>query len=103
MKPTAHLINMARGGVVDEAAVIKALESGEIAGAALDVFDEEPLPPESPLWKTKNLLAFPHLGGYSQGYEIRAMPTIEHNFRCFFNGEPKNMINLVRKPASWGA
>ena len=101
MKPTAHLINMARGGVVDEAALMKALESGEIAGAALDVFDEEPLPPESPLWKTKNLLAFPHLGGYSQAYVVHAMPTIEHNLRCFFGGNPKDMINLVRKPASW--
>ena len=55
MKPTAYLVNVARGGVVDEPALMKALESGQIAGAALDVFAQEPLPPDSPLWKTKNL------------------------------------------------
>jgi phosphoglycerate dehydrogenase-like enzyme len=101
MKPTAHLVNVARGGVVDEAALIRALESGEIAGAALDVFAQEPLPPTSPLWKAKNLTLFPHLGGYSHGYEDRAMPTIEDNMRKFLAGDPKTMINIVRKPASW--
>jgi D-2-hydroxyacid dehydrogenase (NADP+) len=102
MKPTAYLVNVARGGVVDEPALIEALESGKIAGAALDVFSEEPLPPDNPLWKAKNITIFPHLGGYSQGYEDRAMPTIEHNMRCFFDNDLKSMINIVRKPASWG-
>ena len=102
MKPTAYLVNVARGGVVDEAALIKALEAGEIAGAGLDVFAEEPLPSDSPLWKTRNITIFPHLGGYSKGYEDRAMPTIEANMRKFFAGDAKSMINIVRKPASWG-
>ncbi len=102
MKPTAYLVNMARGGVVDEPALMKALEAGEIAGAALDVYAEEPLPANSPLWKTKNLTVFPHLGGYSEGYEERAMPTIERNMRCFLDNNLKSMINIVRKPASWG-
>ncbi len=102
MKPTAYLINVARGGVVDEPALIKALEAGEIAGAALDVYAEEPLPAASPLWKTKNLTVFPHLGGYSEGYEDRAMPTIEGNMRKYLSGDLKSMINIVRKPASWG-
>ena len=102
MKKSAYLINVARGGVVDEPALIEALEAGTIAGAALDVFAQEPLPSDSPLWKTKNLTLFPHLGGYSQGYEERAMPTIEGNMRKFFAGDLKNMINIVRKPASWG-
>jgi D-2-hydroxyacid dehydrogenase (NADP+) len=102
MKPTAYLVNVARGGVVDEAALIKALEAGQIAGAALDVTAQEPLPPDSPLWKTKNLTLFPHLGGYSQGYEDRAMPTIAGNMAKFLANDLKNMINIVRKPTSWG-
>ncbi len=101
MKPTAYLVNVARGGVVDEPALIKALEGGQIAGAGLDVFAEEPLPATSPLWKTKNLTIFPHLGGYSEGYEDRAMPTIAGNMAKFLEGDLKSMINIVRKPASW--
>jgi D-2-hydroxyacid dehydrogenase (NADP+) len=102
MKPTAFLVNVARGGVVDEPALIKALEADEIAGAALDVFAQEPLPPDNPLWTAKNLSIFPHLGGYSLGYEDRAMPTIAHNMACFLAGDFQKMINVVRKPASWG-
>ena len=103
MKPSAYLVNVARGGVVDEEALIKALKAGEIAGAGLDVFSQEPLPATSQLWKAKNLTVFPHLGGYSEGYEDRAMPTIERNMRCFLDGDLKSMINIVRKPTSWGA
>jgi D-2-hydroxyacid dehydrogenase (NADP+) len=102
MKPSAYLVNVARGGVVDEQALMAALETGTIAGAALDVFSQEPLPFDSPLWKTKNLTVFPHLGGYSEGYEDRAMPTIEGNMRKFLSNDLKSMINIVRKPASWG-
>ncbi len=102
MKPTAYVVNMARGGVVDEPALMKALEAGQIAGAALDVYAQEPLPPDSPLWSTKNLTCFPHQGGYSEGYEERAMPTIAGNMAKFFAGDLKRMINIVRKPASWG-
>ena len=102
MKPSAYVINMARGGVVDEDALMKALDSGQIAGAALDVYAKEPLPPDSPLWKTKNLQCFPHQGGYSEGYEERAMPTIEGNMRKYFAGDLKSMVNIVKRPASWG-
>lgn len=102
MKPTAYLVNVARGGVVDETALTKALEGGKIAGAALDVFAQEPLPATSPLWKTKNVTIFSHLGGYSQGYEDRAMPTIAGNMAKFLAGDLKLMVNIVRKPASWG-
>jgi phosphoglycerate dehydrogenase-like enzyme len=101
MKPTAYLVNVARGGVVDEPALIAALEAGKIAGAGLDVFSQEPLPSDNPLWKTKNLTIFSHLGGYSQGYEDRAMPTIAGNMAKFLAGDLKSMINIVRKPASW--
>jgi len=102
MKPTAYLVNVARGGVVDEAALMAALEAGKIAGAGLDVFSQEPLPPDNPLWKTKNVTIFSHLGGYSQGYEDRAMPTIAGNMARFLAGDLKSMINIVRAPASWG-
>jgi D-2-hydroxyacid dehydrogenase (NADP+) len=102
MKPTAFLVNVARGGVVDEEALMAALTRETIAGAALDVFAEEPLPATSPLWKTKNLTIFSHLGGYSLGYEERAMPTIAGNMAKFLAGDLKSMVNIVRKPASWG-
>jgi D-2-hydroxyacid dehydrogenase (NADP+) len=101
MKPSAYLINVARGGVVDEPALIAALASGQIAGAALDVFSQEPLPADSPLWRAKNVVIFSHLGGYSHGYEDRAMPTIAGNMTKFLSGNLKDMINIVRKPASW--
>ena len=102
MKPTAYLVNVARGGVVDEPALMAALAAGKIAGAGLDVFSQEPLSPDNPLWKTKNVTIFSHLGGYSQGYEDRAMPTIASNMAKFLAGDSKSMINIVRKPASWG-
>jgi len=102
MKPSAYLVNVARGGVVDEPALIKALDAGQIAGAALDVFSQEPLPADNPLWKAKNITIFPHLGGYSEGYENRAMPTIADNMAKFLANDHKSMINIVRKPTSWG-
>jgi len=101
MKPSAYLINVARGGVVDEAALVKALDAGEIAGAALDVFAQEPLASDSPLRAAKNVAIFSHLGGYSQGYEERAMPQIAGNMACYLSGDMKKMVNIVRKPASW--
>ena len=97
MKPTSYLINLARGGIVDEDALIKALESNQIAGAALDVFQEEPLLADHPLWTTKNVIITPHLGGFCDVYAERALPTIEHNMNCFLRGDIDSMVNLVRK------
>jgi phosphoglycerate dehydrogenase-like enzyme len=97
MKPSSYLINLARGGIVDEEALMRALERGEIAGAALDVFQEEPLPPEHPLWSTRNVVVTPHLGGFCDVYAERAWPTIEHNMACFLRGDFDGMINLVRR------
>ncbi|MBV9555949.1 MAG: D-2-hydroxyacid dehydrogenase [Pseudolabrys sp.] len=101
MKPTAFLINVARGGVADEAALIDALDRGQIAGAALDVFSKEPLPADDPIRRAKNVLIYSHLGGYSEGYEDRAMPTIAGNMAKYLAGDLKSMTNIVRKPASW--
>ena len=97
MKPSSYLINLARGGIVDEDALMRALEADEIAGAALDVFQEEPLPAGNPLWTTKNVIISPHMGGFCDVYAERALPTIEHNMACFLRGDIDGMINVVRR------
>lgn len=93
MKPTAALINLARGEVVDEAALIAALESGRIGGAALDVFTREPLPAESPLWRLPNVIVSPHLGGVSPRYDERLVDLFVENLRRYLAGEP--LVNVV--------
>ena len=97
MKPTSYLINLARGGIVDETALLAALERGEIAGAALDVFQEEPLPAGHPLWSAKNVIITPHLGGFSDVYAEHALVTVEHNLACFLRNDIDGMINVVRR------
>jgi D-2-hydroxyacid dehydrogenase (NADP+) len=97
MKPSGYLINLARGGIVDEDALVAALARGEIAGAALDVFQEEPLPAGHPLWSARNVIITPHLGGFYDDYPQRALPTIEHNMACFLRGDFDQMINVVRR------
>jgi D-2-hydroxyacid dehydrogenase (NADP+) len=97
MKPTSYLINLARGGVIDEEALIRALEGGQIAGAALDVFSQEPLPENHPLWSMKNVIVTPHLGGFFDGYAERALPVVEENIRRFLAGDTANMMNIVTR------
>jgi phosphoglycerate dehydrogenase-like enzyme len=98
MKPTSYLINVARGGVVDEAALLEALRSERIAGAAIDVFVEEPLPPSHPFWSCKNALITPHLGGFCDVYVDLAFPTLLTNMRCFLAGDIDNMVHVVKRP-----
>jgi D-2-hydroxyacid dehydrogenase (NADP+) len=72
MKPSACIINIARGGVVDEAALVRALKEGWIAGAGLDVFEQEPLPAESELWGLENVIISPHISGGTEIYNLRS-------------------------------
>jgi len=95
MKPNAFLLNLARGPVVDEKALIRALESKAIAGAALDVFDEEPLPQNHPFWKMKNVIVTPHVGGTSTFYASQVLSIFRENLRRYLKGERHALINVV--------
>jgi len=93
MKPTAYLVNIARGAIIDEAALVRALAEGWIAGAGLDVFEEEPLPADSPLWDLENVLITPHVAGFSPRYDERAVDLFATNLARYLVGEP--LLNRV--------
>jgi phosphoglycerate dehydrogenase-like enzyme len=88
MKKSAVLINVARGAVVDEAALISALAAGQIAGAALDVFEEEPLPSTSPLWNLDNVIISPHVAGHSNRYHQKAAMVFAENLQRYLDRKP---------------
>ena len=95
MKPTARFFNLGRGALVDEPAMIEALENGVIAGAGLDVFAEEPLPADSPLWGMENVFVSPHMSGDFHGHKATMAQVFLDNFRRFRAGEP--LVNVVDK------
>jgi D-2-hydroxyacid dehydrogenase (NADP+) len=95
MKPTAFLVNIARGAVVDEPALIEALRAGEIAGAGLDVFAVEPLPAASPLWAMENVFLTPHVAGRSDRYNEQALGVASHNLVHYLAGERDQLRNVV--------
>jgi len=95
MKRTSYLINIARGGIVDENALIKALRKKWIAGAALDVAEQEPLPVSSELWDLENVIITPHVAGSTPHYWERAVSIFVENLRRFLSG--KKLINVVDK------
>jgi len=95
MKPTAFLINLGRGEIIDEEALIRALKSGKIAGAGLDTYLQEPLPKEHPFWGMKNVIVSPHVAGMSDIYVEQALTIFEENLRRFIKGEKRNLLNLV--------
>ena len=97
MKPTAYLTNLARGGVVDEDALLQALRDKRIAGAALDVFVTEPLPSDHPFWEMDNVMITPHVGGFNDGYAKAAMPILTENMRLVLAGKREEMINIVER------
>ncbi len=88
MKPGSFLIVISRGGIVDEAALHKVLEEKHLGGAVLDVFSQEPLPSESPLWKSANAILTPHVSGFSPLYKERAGLLFAENLRRYLRGEP---------------
>lgn len=95
MKPTAMLVNVARGGLIDEDALVRALQEGRLRGAMLDVTREEPLPAESQLWTTPNLLITPHISGSSPESWRWGVEFFCGNLRLYLEGSPERMGNLV--------
>ncbi|MFB6148772.1 MAG: D-2-hydroxyacid dehydrogenase [Halobacteriales archaeon] len=94
MRDDSYLINVARGGVVDQAALIEALRTDTIAGAALDVFEKEPLPAESPLWDFEDVIITPHRAAVTEEYYALVADLVRENVARLTAGEP--MINRVR-------
>jgi D-2-hydroxyacid dehydrogenase (NADP+) len=97
MKPTAFLVNLARGGVLDTKALVEVLREGAIAGAGLDVFEEEPLPADSPLWDLDNVFITPHMGGRSDRYVAGFLPVFERNLRRWIDGDRDSLENVVAR------
>jgi D-2-hydroxyacid dehydrogenase (NADP+) len=95
MKPSSYLINVARGGVLDEEALLAALRERRLAGAALDVFRERSLPAGSPLWIEEKIIITPHIGGMSDVYLDQAYPIVRDNIEKFLAGNLTGMKNIV--------
>ncbi|HEY8767189.1 MAG TPA: D-2-hydroxyacid dehydrogenase [Dehalococcoidia bacterium] len=97
MKPTAVIVNIARGAVIDQAALVRALKAGRIGGAALDVTEPEPLPPDSELWGLENVMITPHISGGTPRYMDRAIELFCDNLRRYLAGEPlRNVVDPSR-------
>ncbi len=101
MAPHARFVNVGRGALVDEAALLDALAGGTIGGAALDVFVDEPLTPDSPFWNAPNCLVSPHMSGDFVGYETAIAGQFIDNWHRFRRGEP--LVNLVDKSLGFAA
>jgi D-2-hydroxyacid dehydrogenase (NADP+) len=96
MKHTACFINMGRGPTVNQADLTDALQSNRIRGLVTDVYEEEPLPKDNPLWKLENVILTPHIAGVTPKYMERAMTIIQHNLKVYVDqfGEMMNLVNL---------
>jgi len=99
MKPGAMLVNVARGKLVDDEALVEALSAGRVGGAALDVFSQEPLDPASPYWDLPNVIITPHTSGAMQDYWTPLVALFSENLRRFENGDP--LLNVVDKVAGY--
>jgi phosphoglycerate dehydrogenase-like enzyme len=97
MKHSARIINVARGKVIDEAALTQALQEGRLAGAGLDVYAQEPLPPDSALRHMRNVIFTPHVAGDLESYDAKACALFADNLRRYADGEPlRNVVDKVR-------
>ena len=99
MKPSAYVINIARGAVIDNKALIRALKEGWIAGAGLDVFEEEPLSEDSEFWRLENVVITPHVAGATPHYSDRAVKIFCGNLKRYLEGKP--LVNAVDKIAGY--
>ncbi len=99
MKPSGYLINVSRGGIIDEALLVRALEEGWIAGAGLDVFAQEPLSADSPLRHMRNVIFSPHVSGDIEQYDVGAARLFAENLRRYLDGAP--LLNVVDKSAGY--
>jgi phosphoglycerate dehydrogenase-like enzyme len=97
LRPSAYLVNVARSQIVDQDALVAALREGRLAGAALDVFDSEPLPHDSALWDVPNLLVSPHMSGDTSGYTLGLMDEFGEQLRRYRQGEPLLHVVDVRR------
>ena len=94
---TAYVINVARGNVIDEEALVEALKAHRLAGAGLDVFHTEPLPAESPLWTLENVVITPHMGGRRDGYNDYVIGLVADNLRLYAHGRKDELVNVVER------
>jgi phosphoglycerate dehydrogenase-like enzyme len=93
----AFVVNVGRGGLVDETALAEAIAAGRLGGAGLDVFEQEPLPASSPLWRLPGVIITPHVGGSSPGFLDRAVPFFCENLKRYLSGEPLlNRVDVTR-------
>jgi phosphoglycerate dehydrogenase-like enzyme len=99
MKPTAVLVCFSRGGIIDDAALVRALTDGWIAGAGLDAHGTEPLPPDSPFWDLPNVIVTPHNGATSPETLARGADVFEENLERYLDGRP--LVNVVDKSAGY--
>ena len=101
MRGGARFYNVGRGGTVDEQALVDALRDGRVGGAALDVFEEEPLPADSPLWSMPNVIVSPHICGDYEGWEVDVVRVFTDNLARYVRGDP--LANVVDKTRGYGA
>jgi phosphoglycerate dehydrogenase-like enzyme len=97
MPPTARFVSVGRGATVDEAALVRALEEGRLAGAALDVFEREPLPEDSPLWTMPNVIVSPHASANFAGWREALVELFVENLERYLTGRPlRNVVDKER-------